>query len=135
MKSDYFADRWCVLDKLISNLIKWREFLELLQPFISSVNQCTTDWDVLENSTSTSPSLLSIRWQPPTTGFVKINVDAGVRLTTGEACLGVVTRDSAGEVIFSAYQTVNGIKSVLATELKAIHLGLSLASSQSLHYI
>ncbi|XWS59017.1 hypothetical protein CRYUN_Cryun08bG0084800 [Craigia yunnanensis] len=67
------------------------------------------------------------QWQPLSVGFMKINADAGFCVSTGEARLGVVARDSSGYVWFCAATKRRGIQSPLQTELLAILYGLELA--------
>ena len=48
----------------------------------------------------------NIFWNPPTDGWIKINVDGACVEQTGEAGIGVVARDHKGGVLFTAWRVL-----------------------------
>ena len=70
---------------------------------------------------------LKEQWYPPLTGILKINTDAAFHQSSKEAQLGVVGRDSRGEIQFCATSKKNDILSPLHAELLAILYALQLA--------
>ena len=63
-------------------------------------------------------------WRKPLVGFFKLNVDAAFYFYFKEACLGIVVRDSRGEVLWCAVEKVARVFSPLQAELKAIFFGM-----------
>ncbi|XVF84716.1 hypothetical protein PTKIN_Ptkin17bG0060500 [Pterospermum kingtungense] len=62
-----------------------------------------------------------ISWKAPPAGTVKLNVDVAYSTSKEEASLGIVARNSNGEVLFSAAGKRWSILSSLQAELLAIH--------------
>ena len=63
-------------------------------------------------------------WKKPPSGSIKLNVDAAFATVVKEARLGLVIRDSRGEVLWSAVKRVDQVYSPLQAELLAILFGL-----------
>ncbi|OMO81404.1 reverse transcriptase [Corchorus capsularis] len=68
-----------------------------------------------------------LTWVPPPMGMVKINTDAAFCSGSGEVGLGVVIRDSAGEIIVCASRCLNFIADSLYAEVHALLFGFKLA--------
>lgn len=66
-------------------------------------------------------------WDPPPEGWIKINVD-GAFDVSGRAGIGVVIRDTAGQVLLSAWKMITVGTSAEEIEALAIREGLALAS-------
>ena len=66
-------------------------------------------------------------WQPPESGWIKINIDGAFSETFGEAGIGVIVRDHLGQVILSAWKYMDGGGSVEQVEAWACREGLALA--------
>ena len=71
-------------------------------------------------------------WSPPPPDWTKINIDGSVVVQTGQAGVGVICRDSNGQVVFSAWQAYNRCCDTPETEAlacvglqKAVQGGLS----------
>ncbi|KAI5321743.1 hypothetical protein L3X38_030814 [Prunus dulcis] len=79
-------------------------------------------------SSHVPPTNIVRHWSPPNGNFVKINVDAAVNLLIGFRGLGVVIRDSMGDLMLAAYKGLHGMFSPKATELYATIMGLQIAS-------
>jgi len=45
-------------------------------------------------------------WEPPMQGWVKINVDAAFSAQSGEASIGLIIRDHAGQVLLTAWKVI-----------------------------
>ncbi|VVA37185.1 PREDICTED: reverse mRNAase [Prunus dulcis] len=67
-------------------------------------------------------------WSPPNDNFVKINVDGAVNLLIGFRGLGVVIRDSMGDLMLAACKGLHGVFSPKATQLYATIMRLLIAS-------
>ncbi|XVF49265.1 hypothetical protein PTKIN_Ptkin03bG0254700 [Pterospermum kingtungense] len=63
----------------------------------------------------------------PGMGVIRVNVDAGFRSLTSEACLGVVICDSSGVNLLSTSKTITHVSSSFLAELYAISYGVELA--------
>ncbi|CAL8167723.1 unnamed protein product [Prunus armeniaca] len=83
---------------------------------------------VQPNSTISTQSLISLHWNPPSTGTCKINTDGSRSPTSGSIGAGGLLRDTTGEWIkgFSV-NLGNGSVLVLEAELWSILWGLTLA--------
>ena len=55
---------------------------------------------------SGSKQLGKTAWEPPPAGWTKIDVDGSYVAQTGEASVGVVARDSEGQVVFTAWRVL-----------------------------
>jgi hypothetical protein len=71
----------------------------------------------------------SIGWTKPSSGCVKVNVDASFAQPGNQATLGVIARDEHGNVCFSAARVLPNCSSAREAELEAIKDGLSLAAT------
>lgn len=74
---------------------------------------------------------VQLNWCPPSPGRLKLNVDGGFILETGEAGAGMVLRDHDREVLLAACRSLSACSSSLEAELAACHEGLKLALSWS----
>ena len=63
-------------------------------------------------------------WQPPPSDYIKINVDASFVESISVASVGVVARDSSGNVIVSSWDFIGCCKSAEEAELRACIAGL-----------
>lgn len=68
-----------------------------------------------------------LRWSLPSKGWTKLNIDDSFMAPTGQAGCGMVSRDHAGSIIFSACQERHPCDSPLDAELEACREGLKLA--------
>ncbi|KAL4362824.1 hypothetical protein GQ457_04G010070 [Hibiscus cannabinus] len=74
-------------------------------------------------------SLVSqLQWTPPATGWVCLNADASLSLTSGIGTVGGVIRNSAG-IWICGYRKCVGFVSILQAELWSMLLGLQVARS------
>ena len=64
------------------------------------------------------PDQIACRWEPPQTGWTKINVDGSYQEQSGAAGVGVIARDSNGVVIFTAWRFYE--KCASAPEVEAL---------------
>ncbi|XVF21358.1 hypothetical protein REPUB_Repub12eG0083500 [Reevesia pubescens] len=87
------------------------------------------------DDSNNNPLTSSVTWQPPPDGIMKINVDAAFCNLDSTAQLGVVIRDSRGDVNCSAVVTKHFILSVLVGELEAILFGLDIAREMGFNSI
>ncbi|KAF8650478.1 hypothetical protein HU200_063843 [Digitaria exilis] len=67
-------------------------------------------------------------WMAPPAGWCKINVDGSFVESTGDAGVGVVARDSAGKVVFTAWRVLFRCASAAEAEARACVEGFRLAS-------
>ncbi|RLN13275.1 hypothetical protein C2845_PM09G14780 [Panicum miliaceum] len=67
-------------------------------------------------------------WVPPQPGWVKINVDGSFVAQYGDAGVGVVARDSDGQVVLMAWRTLLRCQNVEEAEAQACLEGLRLAA-------
>ena len=70
----------------------------------------------------------SARWVPPPTGWAKCNVDGSFVSQSGEAGVGVVVRDSEGQVILTAWRVIFRCQDAVEAEALACLEGLRLAA-------
>ncbi|OMO88292.1 reverse transcriptase [Corchorus capsularis] len=68
-----------------------------------------------------------VEWNPPPPGILKINSDASCCAARGEAGLGVVIRNSNGEVVVSGSRKLYFVSDPLYAEVHAILFGFELA--------
>nr|CAB3482375.1 unnamed protein product [Digitaria exilis] len=68
------------------------------------------------------------KWSPPPAGWSKINVDGSFVEATGEAGVGVIARDSVGQVIFSGWRVLFNCSDEVEAEARACVEGIRLAT-------
>ena len=68
------------------------------------------------------------RWKPPPADLVKINFDGATCSGTNKSSLGVVIRDSMGQVLESCSKVVNQVHNSSEVEAMAVGLALSFAA-------
>ncbi|XVF10262.1 hypothetical protein REPUB_Repub07fG0167300 [Reevesia pubescens] len=97
-----------------------------MQTLVSDIGQGvrTTD-DMVTHST----------WHPPPAGTIKINIDVAFYNHSMVAKLGVVARDYAGRILFSAAMTKTHIASAFLGELHAKLMGLDLSKDWGFDHI
>ncbi|OMO67823.1 reverse transcriptase [Corchorus capsularis] len=66
-------------------------------------------------------------WHPPPASVYKLNTDTTYNVDSHEAKLGVVLRDSTGQIRFSACKRISFVADVMQSEILAIHYGLLVA--------
>ncbi|KAL5768033.1 hypothetical protein ACOSQ2_014816 [Xanthoceras sorbifolium] len=71
-------------------------------------------------------------WKPPDGHCLKLNVDASVNKAAGKIGIGVVVRDSAGQLVLAAGLSCSFVVDVAVAEAKAILFGVQLAMSRKL---
>ncbi|XVF29874.1 hypothetical protein REPUB_Repub16aG0008000 [Reevesia pubescens] len=88
-----------------------------------------TNYEVIETRVEFGDThfLYPTSWEPPPTGFLKINVDTAFSSLDYKACSGVVIRDSRGLVQCSAVASKDYVSSAFVGELQALLFGLDLA--------
>lgn len=74
-----------------------------------------------------SPQMQTTCWQPPDYGEIKFNFDASVCTRPPSVGLGVVARDSNGQVLAWSRQRLPFIQEPEVAELMAAHLAINLA--------
>ncbi|GJN13531.1 hypothetical protein PR202_gb00245 [Eleusine coracana subsp. coracana] len=67
------------------------------------------------------------RWIPPTSGWVKVDVDGSYVQETGQAGVGIIARDEKGCVKLSSWRVLFNCSSPLEAEVSACVEGLQLA--------
>ncbi|XP_075663101.1 uncharacterized protein LOC142632611 [Castanea sativa] len=68
-----------------------------------------------------------IKWCPPQRGSYKVNVDGAVFTKQKQVGIGVVIRDSAGDVIAALSHKISRPLGALETEAKAMEIGIQFA--------
>ncbi|KAF8691185.1 hypothetical protein HU200_040302 [Digitaria exilis] len=68
------------------------------------------------------------RWQLPSPGWVKVNVDGSYVAETGTTGVGVVARNSLGDIVFTAWRVLLRCADVAKAEARACVEGLRLAT-------
>lgn len=71
------------------------------------------------------------KWKAPPPGWTKVNVDGSFVAETGTAGVGVVARDTSGQVIFSAWRTLLRCADAPEAEARACAEGFRLAAEWS----
>lgn len=71
------------------------------------------------------------RWQAPPAGWTKINVDGSFAVGSGDAGVGVVARNSSGDVLFTAWRTLFRCADAPEAEARACIEGIRLAAEWS----
>ncbi|KAK1644334.1 hypothetical protein QYE76_062139 [Lolium multiflorum] len=71
------------------------------------------------------------KWQLPSPGWVKLNVDGSFMQQDGDGAAGMVLRDDRGEIIFSSCRYLSTCSSALEAELAATMEGIALAKQWS----
>ncbi|XP_048503165.1 uncharacterized protein LOC125498893 [Beta vulgaris subsp. vulgaris] len=110
-----------------------------LQVLVNRVKRLTEEHDkyasrIYHTLPSRSVTTLSKTWCPPPHGIVKLNVDASLSVE-GWIGLGVVARDSTGQVLFAATRRIKAFWAPEVAEAKAIALGLKLGKRYGLQEI
>jgi ribonuclease HI len=72
------------------------------------------------------------KWIPPSSGFMKINVDAAVSKTEKKGAVGVVCRDSKGAFVGASVVVVDGISDPGTLEAMACREAMALATDLNL---
>ncbi|OMP05831.1 hypothetical protein COLO4_08521 [Corchorus olitorius] len=72
-------------------------------------------------------------WVPPTPGILQVNSDVSFCTTRGEASMGVVIRDSGGDVVVSGSRRLSFVSDSLYAEVHAILFGFELALEYGLN--
>ncbi|BAS97236.1 Os06g0277200 [Oryza sativa Japonica Group] len=67
------------------------------------------------------------KWEPPPEGVAKVNIDAGFRKETGDACAGIIVRDCWGLVLLAACKKLPRCSSATLAEALAFLEGVRLA--------
>ena len=67
------------------------------------------------------------QWCPPPVGYYKVNVDAAVHAEQQLTGLGVVIRNSQGQVIVAAFKSTKFEDNVTAAKAEAVKWGLEMA--------
>ena len=70
-------------------------------------------------------------WEPPPTGWTKINVDGSFVSQSGEAGIGIIARDSEHQVVFTAWRVLFRCQDALEAEARACLEGLRLSAPWS----
>lgn len=65
-------------------------------------------------------------WRPPPVDFIKVNVDASVTISADSYGVGLVGRDSNGQVLFAEGRCYSGSVSSFVAELRAVEEGLKM---------
>ena len=76
-------------------------------------------------------SLVHPAWEPPPAGWIKFNVDGSYVPQSGEAAIGVVARDSRGQVILTAWLVLFRCQDAIKAEAQACLEGVRLAAQWS----
>ncbi|MBA0786429.1 hypothetical protein Gotri_026017 [Gossypium trilobum] len=63
---------------------------------------------------------VTVKWSPPQSEFVKINVDAGFHLAQKKASSGVILRDEIGQILGACSRVTYPVLSVFAAEAIAV---------------
>ncbi|RLM86916.1 hypothetical protein C2845_PM04G12630 [Panicum miliaceum] len=74
-----------------------------------------------------SPEAKSV-WEPPSLGWVKFNVDGSFVSQSGDTSVGVVTRDSDGRVVLTAWRALFRCLDVVEAQAQACLEGFRLAA-------
>nr|ABB47654.2 hypothetical protein LOC_Os10g29450 [Oryza sativa Japonica Group] len=69
------------------------------------------------------------KWEPPPEGVAKVNIDAGFRKETGDACAGIIVRDCRGLVLLAACKKLPRCSSATQAEALACLEGVRLATN------
>jgi len=70
-------------------------------------------------------------WEPPPTGWTKINVDGSFVSQSGEVGIGIIARDSEHQVVFTAWHVLFRCQDALEAEARACLEGLWLSAQWS----
>ena len=81
------------------------------------------------------PSACEVSWKKPQAGVFKINTDGATGGDGRRSSIGVVIRDSRGEVAAALCRVLPGCFSVDETEALAIEVGVMLARELDLHQV
>ena len=81
------------------------------------------------------PSACEVSWKKPQAGVFKINTDGATGGDGRRSSIGVVIRDSRGEVAAALCRVLPGCFSVDETEALAIEAGIMLARELDLHQV
>ncbi|KAK3219971.1 hypothetical protein Dsin_013941 [Dipteronia sinensis] len=84
------------------------------------------------NSSAGGSNIVVPSWRPPDCGTLKINRDAAVDSMTGKIGIGVIIRDSRGEVLASSAQTISASLSASTAEALAVFSCLIFARDSGL---
>ncbi|KAH9696701.1 rnase h domain-containing protein [Citrus sinensis] len=66
-------------------------------------------------------------WNPPPTGWYKVNMDAAIQMENSKAGLGVVIRDTSGKILAAAIQITGFRGDVACMEAEAVLFGIQVA--------
>lgn len=88
--------------------------------------ECTNSALRREQQQATTTNQNGTVWKAPRNGRVKLNIDAALK-KDGLVGLGVIIRDSVGDILLSPRKNVKGSMSVLQAEVTAVQYGLKLA--------
>ncbi|KAL5762184.1 hypothetical protein ACOSP7_018448 [Xanthoceras sorbifolium] len=83
-------------------------------------------------SISRPPLSITVCWNPPPKGCLKLNVDAAINKCAGKIGLGVVVRDYTGSLVFAAGIVAPLVVDVTCAEAKALLAGAQMAVDRDL---
>lgn len=83
------------------------------------------------NSTTSMTSRQKVKWELPSSGVIKVNVDAAVNDKESRFCMGFVAHDSFGTVVLAASKTRWPLATVERAELKAFQWAVEIIKSQN----
>lgn len=78
---------------------------------------------------------VQLRWSPPNTEWIKCNCDAAWFCENNGAGLGVMYRDSGGNVLFSGHKYQAGAASVIEAEARAVLFAVEMLKEKDITQI
>ena len=121
---------WCSRNLRVFELVcqgadqVWSHTISMLSDYREAVKFCWLD-----------PSACEVRWKKPLAGVFKINTDGATADDGRRSSIGVVIRDSKGEVAAALCRVLPGCFLVDETEALAIEAGIMLARELDLHQV
>ena len=89
---------------------------------------------VLEPTTGKDRQVRQVKWLKPAEGWLKLNTDGAVDISSGKAGCGGLLRDSVGQLIVGFAKTISASSSI-AAELWALREGLRLCVERDCHAV
>ncbi|KAL4369386.1 hypothetical protein GQ457_05G024870 [Hibiscus cannabinus] len=114
-----FAEVTATVEQVISRSVLWANYYnDSLPIYVQVINPAST----------------STPWKKPESGWLCLNVDGVVSLTTGKAMIGGLLRDNAGNFLFGFSKFI-GCANSLHAELWSLHVGLQLAWDYEIEFL
>ncbi|GMI81993.1 hypothetical protein HRI_001868600 [Hibiscus trionum] len=102
---------------------------------ITSIKSYVLELRLVSERTMVTNPQARVEWSPPEDPYVKVNVDAGFRQQEKAALVGIIIRNTQGQILGASSSMVYHIPSTFAAEAHAVVCGLRLAADLGFSHV